>query len=191
MDEEADAETTHERMQRYEVLDDKEREFRRQKRTVLDDVGEELADTVETAAAETGVAVEVDDRSRDGTQQTLRARLDRAALVAAVTEELPDGFVVEHVNDDGSLTIQWDERDRTSEGRRAAAVLKAIVAETTETDSDGFFVSVPTRQAVLTRAAELGIDKDLAERRLAHLADLDVIDVADGEIYPDSNFSKY
>src|SRR6056297_420296 len=157
-------ETTHERMQRYEVLAEKEREFRKQKTTVLDDVGEELTDAVEQAIEGAGVAIEVDSTSRDGTHQTLRARLDRAALVAAVTTHLPDGFVVEHVNDDGTLTVQWDERESTSAGRRAAAILKAIVAEATETDSDGLIVDVATREAVLARATELGVDEELAEQ---------------------------
>ncbi|MFD1586703.1 hypothetical protein ACFR9U_06885 [Halorientalis brevis] len=184
-------ETTHERMQRYEVLAEKEREFRKQKTTVLDDVGEELIDAVEQAIEGAGVAIEVDSTSRDGTHQTLRARLDRAALVAAVTTHLPDGFVVEHVNDDGTLTVQWDEREGVSEGRRAAAVLKAIVAEETTTDRDGLFVEVPTREQVVTRATALGIDEDLAERRLAHLSDMDVVDVVEDEVYPDRNFSKF
>ena len=191
MDEETDAETTHERMQRYEVLADKEREFRKQKRLVLGDVGEELTGAVETAAAETGVSVEVDSTSRDGSHQTVRARLDRAALVAHVTDGLPDGFVVEHVNDDGSLTIQWDERASVSAGRRAAAVLKAIIAEETTTDKDGLIDDVPTRDEVVARAVELGVDEDLAKQRLAHLADMDVVDIAQGEVYPDSNFSKF
>lgn len=184
-------ESTHERMQRYEVLADKEREFRKQKATVLDDVGAELTDAVEQAVEETGVAVEVDSASEDGVHQTLRARLDRAALVAAATANLPDGFVVEHVNDDGTLTVQWDEREGVSEGRRAAAVLKAIVAEETTADKDGLIVEVPTREDVVTRAVALGIDEALAERRLAHLSDLDVVDVVDGAVYPDSNFSKF
>lgn len=190
MSEETDAETTHEQMQRYEVLAGKEREFRRQKQTVLDDVGTQLTVAVERAVDDTGVTVEVDETSRDGTHQTLRARLDRAALVAAVTEELPDGFVVEHVNGDGSLTVQWDERETVSEGRRAAAVLKAIVAEATTTDKDGLIVDVSSREAVLSRATALGVDADLADRRLAHLSDLDVVDIVDDDVYPDSNFSK-
>jgi len=184
-------ESAHERMVEYEELAEKERQYRRDKESVLEDIGDELSEAVETAVEDTGVSVEVTSTSRDGTHQTLRARLDRATLVAAVSDALPDGFVVEHVNDDGTLTVQWEKREMTSDSRRAAAILKAIVAEGTETDEDGLIVSVPTREGLLARATELGVEDDLAERRLAHLADLDVVDIVEGEVYPATNFSKF
>lgn len=177
-------------MTEYEDLAEQEQHYRTQKRAVIDDVSTQLCDAVEEATTETGVSVEIQSTSRDGSQQTLTARLDGAALVAAVTDQLPDGFVVEHVNDDGSLTIQWDERESVSEGRRAAAILKAIVAEETVTDSDGLIVEVATRERVVERATDLGVEERVAEQRLSHLVDLGVVDISAGEVYPDSNFSK-
>ena len=180
----------HDSMETYARLAEREREYRRRKAAVLDEIGDDLAAAVEAGVDEAGVDVEVTETSRDGTHQTLRARLDRAALVAAVTAELPDGFVVEHVNDDGTLTIQWDERASVPDGRHCSALLKAIVAEETELDADGLIVSVPTREAVLARAVELGVAEATAATRLDHLDTLDVVDVDDGRVYPDTNFSK-
>jgi len=180
----------HERMGTYAELAEAERSARRRKAAVLDAVGTDLAAAVESAADEAGVTVEATDTARDGTRQTLRARLDRAALVAAAAEHLPDGFVVQHVNDDGTLTVQWDERSSVPDSRHHAALLKAIVAEETEIDEDGLIAGVPTRATVLARAVELGVPEDAAETGLARLERLDVVDVDDGRVYPDSNFSK-
>ena len=184
-------ETAHDRMQQYEELAAKEGAFRRRKGSVLDAVGDELAAAVESAVDDAGAAVEVTETSRDGTHQTLRARLDRAALVAAVADALPEGFVVEHVNEDGSLTVQWDEHDTVGPERHHGSILKAIVAEETVTDENGLITDVPTLERVLSRAESLGVDRDAAERRLDHLAELDVVDVAEGEVLPDTNFSKF
>ena len=51
--------------------------------------------------------------------------------------------------------------------------------------------SVPSKSAVLDRAVELGIDREAAGDRLGRLAMLDVVDIADGRVYPDTNFSRY
>jgi hypothetical protein len=187
---EAAGETPHERMETFADLAAKERESRRRKERVLADIGDDLGDAVATAAERGGINVEVTETSRDGTHQTLRARLDRAALVAAVSDQLPPGFVVEHVNDDGTLTVQWDERATVPDRRHHGALLKAIVAEETELDEDGLIVSVPTRERVVQRAVALGTPEEKAASRLDHLAQLDVVDIDDGRVYPDSNFSK-
>ena len=180
----------HDRMEAYAELAAEERAYRRRKDATLNAVGEELAAAVAAAAEDARVDVEVADTSRDGTKQTLRARLDRATLVAAAAEHLPDGFVGQHVNDDGTLTVQWDERSSVPDSRHHAALLKAIVAEETEVDEDGLIAGVPTRATVLARAVELGVPEDAAETGLARLERLDMVDVDDGRVYPDSNFSK-
>jgi hypothetical protein len=184
-------ETAHELMASYAELAAKEAEYRREKGEALDAVRERLTDSVADAVDDAGVDVDVTHTSGDGTHQTLRARLDRAALVAALNDHLPAGFVVEHVNEDGTLTVQWDERETVRERRHHGAILKAIVAEETVTDGDGLIESVPSRERVLARAVDLGVPEDDAADRLARLADLDVIDLADGRVYPDSNFSKF
>ncbi|SEN70289.1 hypothetical protein SAMN05216388_1004225 [Halorientalis persicus] len=182
--------TAHELMESYAELAAEEAKYRREKGDVLGTVSRQLADSVADAVEETGLNVEVVHASSDGTHQTLRPRFDRAALVAALNDHLPDGFVVEHVNEDGTLTVQWDERETVRERRHNGAILKAIVAEETETDGDGLIESVPTRERVIARAVDLDVPEDAAADRLARLADLDVVDLADGKVYPDSNFSK-
>jgi hypothetical protein len=186
-----DDRSSHERMARYVELAETEQRTRREKRAVLDQVSETVAEAVESAAADTSVGVEVASTSADGRHHTVRARLDRAALVAATVRALPDGFVVEHVNDDGTLTVEWDERETVSDGRQYGSILKATVAEETVTDEDGFVLRVPTRETVLDRAEALDVPRDAAADRLRRLADLDVLDVASDGVYPDTNFSKF
>jgi len=181
----------HERMVRYEALAKQVRERASDRDAVANDIGERLAGTITDAVEEAGVNVEATDSSADGRRFRFTARLDSAALVAALTAALPAGFVVSHVNDDGSLSIEWTGDDRTPSQREHGAVLKAIVAEATRTDADGLIESVPSTEAVLDRAVELGIDRDAAEDRLGRLATLDVVDIADGRVYPDTNFSRY
>ncbi|WP_336001533.1 hypothetical protein [Halorientalis halophila] len=183
--------SSHELMESYVDLAAEEARYRRAKADVLEDVGDRLAEGVEDAVDEAGVNVEVVHTSKDGSLQTLAARLDSAALVAALNDHLPDGFVVEHVNDDGTLTVQWEERETVRDRRHDGAVLKAIVAEETVLDADGLVDEVPTRERVLSRAVELGVPEEAAADRLARLADLDVVDLSDGKVYPDSNFSKF
>ncbi|MEF8937762.1 hypothetical protein [Halobacteriaceae bacterium SHR40] len=182
----SDEGSPHERMQRYEELEAKEREYRGQKRAVLEDVKTELASTVERAVDQEGANVTVDSTSRDGTVQTLTARLDRAALVAEVTDELPEGFTVKRVKDDGTLAIEWSRR-KTSPEQRASAILQAIVNEELETDADELIVSAPTRSDVIERAVELGVARDLAGERLQRLDDIGLVDIEDGQVFPDSD----
>ncbi|WP_227739065.1 hypothetical protein [Halorientalis pallida] len=59
------------------------------------------------------------------------------------------------------------------------------------TDGDGLVESVPSRERVLSRAVDLGVPEDAAADRLARLAELDVIDLADDKVYPDTDFSKF
>jgi hypothetical protein len=183
--------TAHELMESYADLSAQEEKYRREKADVLDTVSVQLTDSVADAVEEAGCNVEVAHTSADGTHQTLRAQFDRAALVAALNDHLPAGFVVEHVNEDGTLTVQWDERESVRERRHHSAIVKAIVAEEMELDGDGFIESVPSRERVLARAADLDVPESDAADRLARLADLDVIDLADGKVYPDTNFSKF
>lgn len=185
------AEDIHERMERYEELASRVVDATSERDAVAEEIEQSLVDAVADAVEVAGVNIAVADRSQDGRQYQFTARLDRAALVAALTDSLPAGFVVSHVNDDGSLNIEWTGTDRTPSKRRHGAVLKAIVAEATRTDGDGLIESVPPRSAVLDRAAELGIDREDAADRLGRLVTLDVIDIADGKVYPDTNFSRY
>lgn len=184
-------ETPHERMQAYERLADQEREIRAEKRTELDAVSDDLTSAVEDAIEEAGASVAVTSIRNDGTEQTLTARLDRAALVAAVADALPEGFAIKRLTDDGSLTVEWDRRGETGEKQRAKTILTAIVSEELETDADGLIVAAPTKERIIERAGELGVDGDLAADRLDRLVTLDVVDVEDGRVYPGSNFSGF
>ncbi|MFC6975726.1 hypothetical protein ACFQL1_15350 [Halomicroarcula sp. GCM10025709] len=184
-------EPLHERMEQYERLATEANEQARERDRVATDVSDRLAAAISTAAEETGVTIEPGTRSGDGHRFNVTARLDSAALVAAATRTLPDGFVVSHVNDDGSLDVEWTGTRETPSKREHGAILKAIVAEETVLDEDGFVESVPTRARVTDRAVELGLDRSDADDRLARLATLDVVDLADGSVYPDENFSRY
>jgi hypothetical protein len=157
---------------------------------IATDIGAELADHIEDAVADHGASLTAVDRSdRDG-RFRFEARLDRAAVVAALTDSLPEGFVVSHLNDDGSLSVEWTGSGRTPTGRNHDAVLKAIVAEETTIDEDGFITSVPSRDRVLDRAAEFGVPREQATDRMDRLVRLDMVDVDDGLVYPDENFSR-
>jgi DNA-binding protein H-NS len=178
------------RMQAYEAAADTARQAARDRDQLAAAIDADLAEHVETALAEEGTTVEAVNRSADGHTVRFEARLDRAAMVAALTESLPGGFVVSHLNENGSLSIEWTGDGRTPGRRERGAVLKAIVAEETQLDSDGLITASPSHDRVLDRAAELGIDRDDAQARLSRLAELDVIDVVDGTVYPDENFSR-
>lgn len=182
-------ESSHDRMERYESLAEQEREYRTKKESVLDTVGDDLTAAVETAIDDAGAGVEVQSTANDGSTQTLRARLDRAALVARVSDELPQGFAVKRIHTDGTLTIEWNRRDEPSAGHRAQMILKAIVREEMVTDADEFITEVPSRETVIDRAVELGVDRDLASDRLDRLESLDVVDIDDDQVFPGSNFS--
>lgn len=58
-------------------------------------------------------------------------------------------------------------------------------------DEDDLIESVPTRDRVLERAVELGIDEDDAVERLSRLETLKVVDISHGEVFPDDNLSSY
>jgi len=184
-------ESLHEEMKRYDVLAEEVTETARERDAVARTVKTRLAAVVADAIEDEGANVEAVDQSRDGHQHRFEARLDRAALVAAITEGLPDGFVVEHVNEDGSLSIEWTGDRATPTKRDHGAVLKAIVAEEMETDEDGLVESAPTRERVLARAVELGIDEGDADGRLSRLETLNVIEHSDGEVFPGRNFSRF
>ena len=181
----------HERMETYESLAGAAAEAARERDETAAEIGERLAATVTEAVEREGANVGVTGQSADGHRFRFTARLDRAALVAALTETLPDGFVVSHVNDDGTLSIEWTGNDRTPSKREHGAILKAIIAEEMVLDADGLIESVPTRERVLSRAVELGLDEADAADRLSRLATRDVVDLADGSVYPDENFSRY
>lgn len=186
-----DDESPHEQMKRHDDLMDTVFETTRKRERLARDISESIADAIAEAIEVEGANVEFTDQSKDGNQFRLRARLDRAALVAAATSRLPDGFYISHVNDDGSLSVDWTGKARTPAKREHGAILKAIVAEETVTDSDGFIESVPTLEMVVARALELDIAEDDALGRLERLARLDVVDIADDGVYPDTNFSMY
>lgn len=184
-------ESLADRMEQYEAAAEAARTAGEDRDDLARDIGDGLAEAVQTAVIEAGATVETVAHSPDGHRFTFEARLDRAALVAALTDELPGGFVVSHVNVDGSLSIEWTGSGRTPGKRERGALLKAIIAEETESDEDGLITSVPTRERVLDRAVELGIDRDDAAERLERLDTLEVVDIADGKVYPETNFSRF
>ncbi|MHC3379014.1 hypothetical protein [Haloarcula sp. H-GB5] len=184
-------EPAYEQMERHATLTDELIDLDAERDAVAASVQDRLADAVSEAIAEAGTNVGSLGQSKDGKRFRFEARLDRAALVAAVTEALPDGFIVSHVNEDGTLSVDWTGDSTTPSKREHGAILKAIIAEETETDSDGFIESVPSHDRVLARAVELGIDEGDAADRLSRLATLDVVDITDEGIYPDENFSRY
>jgi len=186
-----DEEPLHERMEQYEELAGAATDAARKRDEAATEIGDRLADVVTAAVEREGANVVQSDQSTDGHRYRFTARLDRAALVAALTETLPDGFVVSHVNDDGTMSVEWTGSARTPGKRERGAILKAIIAEEMVLDSDGLIESVPTRERVLARAVELGVDEDDAAARLNRLATLDVVDLAEGNVYPDENFSRY
>ncbi len=181
----------HERMEQYEELAGAAADTARKRDEAATEIGDRLATAITEAVEQEGANVVQCGQSTDGHRYHFTARLDRAALVAALTETLPDGFVVSHVNDDGTMSVEWTGSDRTPGKRERGAILKAIIAEEMVLDSDGLIESVPTRERVLARAVELGVDEDDASARLNRLATLDVVDLAEGHVYPDENFSRY
>lgn len=178
-----DDQSSHERMKEYEELAERERKYRARKRAALNDVGEELTGVVERAIATAGANVTVESTSSDGRTQRLRPRLDKAALVAAVTDELPEGFAVKSVNDDGTLSVEWSRRETSAE-KRAMVILQAIVAEAVVTDADELITEAPTRSDVIERATELGVDRELAGERLQRLDDIGKVDIEEGQVFP-------
>ncbi|MFB6309068.1 MAG: hypothetical protein ABEH35_07040 [Haloarculaceae archaeon] len=180
-----------ERMETVESLSEQIEAASRERDAISGEIGERLAEHVEAAVAEHGTSVEPTGESRDETQFRFEARLDRAAMVATLADELPAGFTVSHLNDDGSLSIAWAGRDDDApRQRKHDAILKAIVAEETATDSDGLITSVPSRERVLDRAEKLGVDRGAASDRLDRFSRLDMVDIEDGDVYPGDNFSR-
>lgn len=184
-----DGPSSHERMEQYESLAEQEREFRAEKRNVLDAVEEDLTAVVEQAIETAGANVAVEATSNDGKQQRLGARLDRAALVAQITDRLPDGFTVKRVHDDGTVTVEWSRRKSSPESR-AMVILQAIVREEIVTDADELIISAPTRGEVIERAEELGVNPELAGKRLQRLDDLGHVDIEEGQVFPGSPDEK-
>jgi len=162
----------------------------REREELAREIGDRLAADIQTAVEARGTTVEAVDTSAKHDRFRFEARLDRAAMVAALTETLPAGFAVSHVNDDGSLTVEWTGSGRTPTKRDRDAILKAIVAEETVTDDDGLIDSVPSRSRVLDRAEELGVPRAVGTERLERLVTLDMLDIDDGYVYPDTNFSR-
>lgn len=179
-----------EQMDHFETIASEAADAARERDKLADEIGAQLADHVETAITEQGTNVEAVDQSATSDTFRFEARLDRAAMVAALTETLPAGFAVSHVNTDGSLSIEWTGTGRTPTKRDRDAILKAIIAEETVSDSDGLIESVPTRDDVLDRAEELGVSREIATERLNRLVTLDMLDIDDGYVYPDTNFSR-
>lgn len=181
----------HERMETHDALASEAAKAARKRDETASQIGKRLSSAVSEAVERAGANVEVAGRSNDGHRFRFAARLDRAALVAALTETLPNGFVVSHVNTDGTLSIEWTGEDRTPSKREHGAILKAVIAEELVVDDDGLIEGVPTRERVLSRARELGLNEADATDRLQRLAALDVVDLADDRVYPDDNFSRY
>lgn len=177
-------------MDRFETAASDAADAARERDRLGREIGDRLSAHVEAAVTEAGTNVEAVDRSASDESFRFEARLDRAAMVAALTDALPSGFAVAHVDTDGSLTIEWTGHDRKPGHRDRDAVLKAIIAEAVVSDDDGLIESVPTRARVLDRAEELGVDRETAAERLARLVTLDMVDVDDGRVYPDEHFAR-
>lgn len=184
------ADPLSDRMDRLETVSEAAAEAAREREDLARSVADDLAGHVETAIESADANVEP---AGDGPIQgrfRFEARLDRAALIAVLVDELPDGFAVVGVDGDGTLTVEWTGGDRPPGKRDRDAILKAIVAEETDVDADGLITEVPTRERVLDRAEELGVGRDVAAERLERLVTLDMIDVDDGYASPDENFSR-
>lgn len=179
-----------EQMQRFKTVAGEVTERIRTRERLASEIGEQLTEHVERAIAETGAGVEAVDHSETDDTFRFEARLDRAAMVAALTETLPEGFEIAQLNADGSLSIEWVGDGRSGTASDHDAILKAIIGEETETDSDGLIESVPTRDRVLERAAKLGVSNEAARKRLDRLVTLDIIDIDGESVYPDTNFSR-
>jgi len=185
-----DEEPLHEQIASYERLSGEIRELTSKRDAAAATVGDRLGEALTESVADAGANVTAVDHSEDGHRYRFEARLDRAALVAAITARLPGGFVVSHVNDDGSLSVEWTGERETRSKREHGAILKAIVAEEMELDADGLVESVPTRERVLARAVELGVEEADAEARLKRLTMLNVVGIEGGEVYLGENFSR-
>jgi hypothetical protein len=178
------------RMDRLETVSERASDAARERDELARSVGDDLSEYVETAIDSAGANVVATTERPSQGRFRFEARLDRARLIAALVEELPDGFALTGVAPDGSLGIEWTGGDRPPGKRDRDAILKAIVAEETVVDADGLIIEVPTRERVLDRAEELGVGRDVAAERLERLVTLDMIDVDDGYVYPDENFSR-
>jgi hypothetical protein len=185
-----DPEALIDRIEQFETATDEAAQAARERDQAAHDAGDQLATLLADAVETAGTNVEAVAHATDPTRFRFEARLDRAAMVATLTSSLPAGFVVSHVNQDGSLSIEWTGRDRTPTGREHDAILKAIIAAETILDGDGFITSVPTRSAVLDRAEGLDIPREAANGRLERLARLDMIDLSEAEVCPATNFSR-
>ena len=179
-----------EKMETFRTATSEATSARRRRQTLGTEIGREIAAHVEAAVADAGTTVEPVDRSPADERFQFEARLDRAAMLAALADALPAGFAVAGPNGDGSLTIEWTGTDREPTNRNADVVLKAVIDEGVETDADGLITGVPTREDVLSRIETLGVDRETAVERLDRLVRLDMVDVEDGSIYPDTNFSR-
>jgi hypothetical protein len=185
-----DPQTVIERIEQFETATKEATEAVRERERTAEEAGEQLATLVADAVSSEGTNVEAVANSTEPPRFRFEARLDRAAMVATLTDALPAGFVVSHVNQDGSLSIEWTGSNRTPTGREHDAVLKAIIAEETVTEDDGLISSVPTRSDVLARAETLNIPREAASNRLERLSRLNMVDISDGEVYPGKNFSR-
>lgn len=89
-----DEESPHEQMERHDSLVSTAFETTRKRERLASDVASAIADALAAAIEVEGANVESIGQSKDGHQFQFSARLDRAALVAAVTSRLPAGFYI-------------------------------------------------------------------------------------------------
>jgi hypothetical protein len=179
-----------EKMDTFQTVTSEAAQAKRRQQSLGTEIGRELATHVEAAVADTGTTVEAVDRSPADERFRFEARLDRAAMLATLADALPDGFALAGTNGDGSLTIEWTGSDREPTKRNADVILKAVIDEGVETDADGLITAVPTREDVRSRVETLGVDGEIAVERLDRLVRLDMVDIDDGSVYPDTNFSR-
>jgi hypothetical protein len=182
----------HERMEHHDGLASEAAETARERETVARAVSQQIAASITEAVAVEGATVEtVSEPTAASHRFQFNARLDGAGLIAAISERLPAGFYISHLNADGTISIDWNGDGQTPVGRQHGAILKAIIAEETVTDADGLIEAVPTVETVIERAIGFGIAEDDAVDRLGRLATLDVVDITADGVYPDTNFGMY
>lgn len=178
-------------MREHDKLADKEEQYRREKYDTLQEISAALEDAVESVIADTPPAAEVHKVNDTGETHSIRLRLDRAEILKQVSEQLPAEFTVQHIQDDGTISVRWVE-EPIGEQEHLSTALRGIIAE--ETPNDEFEPIELEWEDVVSQAESLGFDREAIERRLHEMDDFDVIDVTeDDEVHvtPGSVFQEF
>jgi hypothetical protein len=161
-------------MREHDELADKEEQHRREKLTRRQQIGDALETVVESVVADNPPAAEVYDVNETGETHSMRLRLDRAEILKELSEQLPEEFSVQHIRDDGTISVRWVEQP-IGEQEHLSAAIRGIIAA--ETPNDEFKPIKLEWDEVVSRAESLGFDTETVERRLHEMDDFDVINV--------------